>query len=805
MKKLNRNSFEKYIKLNKENCIKSNSAQGITLIALIVTIVVMIIVAGVTINMTVGENGIFAKAVKAKEMQEVAEVKERLELKQLDARLSLGGKSMTLENYLKYLVDQGMIDESDIEDTADSNTKTILVDNQYIYTVREKEDGTIELEYEGKAGKLLPKIKSVSTKVTTSSIEVKVDATRVDGGEYRFYIKDVTSGEDYKKKETNKTGEYTFTGLEQNKEFKVKVEVENKNGIAEKETNIIRTVTVAELTQADLEFTYNPNDWTKDKIVVTVNAKIEIPEGYTLQTSKDMTNWDNTTTQEFTENGYMYVRLYDGINGGKYAVGEVTKIDKDAPTNVTITAGNVNNKIIILTANGKDSASKIKEYQFYVDGKLEKTVTTTEESTTYNYTSTFGEHTGYVVVVDKAENKTTSSTINFSDYTIKTAQEMVTFRNSVNKGTTYEGKTVTLLNDIDLSSICSASIGSWEPIGTSTNRFSGTFVGNNNTIDKLYIDSSNDRQGLFGSIYGADISGIVIGINSSVKGNKYVGGIVGHSKNSEVSNCGNNAKIEASDGTAGGIAGCSIDGNDINNCYNKGVVIVSQQEAGGIIGYNRLATVKYCYNTGYIKGEFYIGGIVGSGAAETKIYNSYNSGKVETTDNTTNGFVGGISARLRNKGVISHCYNTGEIVSNVKQWTGGIVGHNSAYNGTEHLEELKSVVEYSYNKANVTAIGRYTGGIVGNNSAYSNVNNCYILDTIKVMQGTTQASNDVGTSSVSVGKIIGINEGGTYENIGALNTSNMPTVYKVVNGLNDGSSEIWSNSDVNTPKLKWEK
>ena len=783
--------------------IATKQSKGITLIALIVTIVVMIVIAGVTINMTIGENGIFTKAVKAKEMQEAAEVKERLELKQLDARLALGGENMTLENYLKYLVDQGMIDESDIEDTEDSNVKTILVDDKYMYTVVKKDDGTIELEYEGKAGKLLPKIKSVNTKSTTSSIEVKVDATRVDKGEYRFYIKDVASGEEYKKKGTNKTGEYTFTGLEQNKEFKVKVEVENKNGIAEKETSIIRTVTVAELTQSDLEFTYNPNDWTKDKIVVTVNAKIELPEGYTLQTSKDMTNWENTTTQEFAENGYMYVRLFDGINGGNYAVGEVSKIDKDAPTNVSITAGNVNNKIITLTANGKDSASKIKEYQFYVDGKLEKTVTTAEESTTYNYTSTFGDHTGYVVVVDNAENKTTSSTINFSDYTIKTTQEMVTFRNSVNKGTTYEGKTVTLLNDIDLSSVCSASIGSWEPIGTVENRFRGTFTGNNNTIDKLYINSTNNRQGLFGTVQGAKISGIVIGANSSIKGNENVGGIVGYSKDSKISNCGNNARIEASN-NAGGIAGCSVDGNAVNNCYNKSVIITQQNVVGGIIGNNRIATVKYCYNTGYIKGGHYTGGIVGAGNDETKIYNSYNSGKVEGTD-SANDFVGGISARLRNKGVVSYCYNTGEIASNCRAFTGGIVGHNASYNGTENLEELKSVVEYSYNKANVTAIGIYTGGIVGNNSAYCNVNNCYILDTVKVMQGTTQASNDVGVSSVYLGKFIGRNEGGPYENIGTLSASNMPTVYKVVNGLKDGSSEIWSNSNVNAPKLKWEK
>ena len=415
MKKVNKNSLKKYIKFNKENCIKSNNTQGITLIALIVTIVVMIVVAGVTINMTIGENGIFTKAVKAKEMQEAAEVKERLELKQLDARLALGGENMTLENYLKYLVDQGMIDESDIEDTEDSNVKTILVDDKYMYTVVKKDDGTIELEYEGKAGKLLPKIKSVNTKSTTSSIEVKVDATRVDGGEYRFYIKDVTSGEDYKKKGTNKTGEYTFTGLEQNKEFRVKVEVENKNGIAEKETSIIRTVTVAELTQADLEFIYNPNDWTKDKIVVTVNAKIEIPEGYTLQTSKDMTKWENTTTQEFTENGYIYVRLFDGTNGGSYAVGEVTKIDTEKPK-VTTTSSTSNS----ITFSGTDNASGIIGYAVTTT-KVEPTNFVAVDNTKALNNITIGERSQkteyYVWLKDKAENVSEPVTIKTNEAT----------------------------------------------------------------------------------------------------------------------------------------------------------------------------------------------------------------------------------------------------------------------------------------------------------------------------------------------------------------------------------------------------
>ena len=45
---------------------KSNKNSGITLIALVVTIVVLIILATVSINAVLGQNGIIAKAQEAK-------------------------------------------------------------------------------------------------------------------------------------------------------------------------------------------------------------------------------------------------------------------------------------------------------------------------------------------------------------------------------------------------------------------------------------------------------------------------------------------------------------------------------------------------------------------------------------------------------------------------------------------------------------------------------------------------------------------------------------------------------------------
>ncbi len=65
-----------------------------------------------------------------------------------------------------------------------------------------------------------------------------------------------------------------------------------------------------------------------------------------------------------------------------------------------------------------------------------------------------------------------------STYSIGTPAELLGLVHIVNgtNGKTrdsFESKTVTLTANIDLSSVCGASIGSWTPIGTYTNAFMG--------------------------------------------------------------------------------------------------------------------------------------------------------------------------------------------------------------------------------------------------------------------------------------------------------------------------------------------
>lgn len=65
---------------NKKIINNTCNTKGITLIALVVTIIILIILAGVSINLLLGENGIVGKTIYAKQQYEMAQVKEKLDL-----------------------------------------------------------------------------------------------------------------------------------------------------------------------------------------------------------------------------------------------------------------------------------------------------------------------------------------------------------------------------------------------------------------------------------------------------------------------------------------------------------------------------------------------------------------------------------------------------------------------------------------------------------------------------------------------------------------------------------------------------
>jgi len=71
-----------------------------------------------------------------------------------------------------------------------------------------------------------------------------------------------------------------------------------------------------------------------DNIVLANNT------GYTIQMSKDKTNWETTNSLTYTENGAVYARVMkNGSQVGEIKEGEVTNIDKTLPTRGRLSDG----------------------------------------------------------------------------------------------------------------------------------------------------------------------------------------------------------------------------------------------------------------------------------------------------------------------------------------------------------------------------------------------------------------------------------------------------------------------------------
>ena len=128
--------------------IKLNS-KGITLIALVITIIILIILEGVIINLILGENGIIKKAKEAEHKQTVGRLLEKLEL--LKGPIQIDEHTVNLDNYLEKLDD--FTEEYKIKyvDKVDENNAYVVLEEKYRFLIKDTEDGNVEIIYEGLA------------------------------------------------------------------------------------------------------------------------------------------------------------------------------------------------------------------------------------------------------------------------------------------------------------------------------------------------------------------------------------------------------------------------------------------------------------------------------------------------------------------------------------------------------------------------------------------------------------------------------------------------------------------------------
>ena len=381
--------------------------KGITIIALVVTIIVLLILSSISISYVVNKNGIIDNVNKNKENAEIRSIESKLQTESTSFNIQNNGK-LNLEKYMSKVgkIDEWKVNENDeedeIEESVKKNVKEIVVNDKYVFEIKLDNEG-IKIEYLGKKGKLGPRVIWHTYSNTYDTLTLNVVTRRNKGGNIQYWIKE-RGGRDYELKFEGPNNEYTFKQLDINKKYTIKVIA--KKGDKQSAPYIIDVdmVKLPELTDKNTTFAKNPENWTNDTVKVTARTTIT---GYTIQTSQDGEKWENITYQTVDKNGKVYARLSDGHNSGRVYETDVTNIDKLAPNTFTPTATSTT-KSITVTASTTDAAaangsgsSGIAGYRFSKDNG--NTWTAYQTSGTYTWDN-LPQTTNYTIKVEAKDN-----------------------------------------------------------------------------------------------------------------------------------------------------------------------------------------------------------------------------------------------------------------------------------------------------------------------------------------------------------------------------------------------------------------
>ena len=108
-------------------------------------------------------------------------------------------------------------------------------------------------------------------------------------------------------------------------------------------------------------------------------------------------------------------------------------------------------------------------------------------------------------------------------------------------------------NSIDLNVAPYNQGSGWNPIGTPTAPFSGSYDGGCFTISGLYINLSYSLAGLFGFTSNAEITRVRLE-NASITASSWVGSLVGNCNDTNISSCLISSNVTGDD-LVGGLAG----------------------------------------------------------------------------------------------------------------------------------------------------------------------------------------------------------------------------------------------------------
>ena len=388
------------------------------MVALVITIVILIILATVSINAIFGDNGLIQSAEKGKKEQEKAEARERLELVLSDAYAEkhVAKEKYNENEYLDEFIYSRELDAEVTEAEISLNGYTFELDRSVPQLG----------EYIGEAGNLPPTIRNIKViGKTETSAKIEVTVARGEGVKYKYSIKKANEGdESYTQAVEKAENIYEFTGLENtgtNTRYTAKVELVKDGQVVDTE-NI--EIIIGKLESGVVRF--EAVVWKDGEASVKILTE---EKGYTLQyqiNGIEAGSWKDIASESrisgLHHNDTVYGRLWNGIDESEPASIEI----KDTVVPVVNFITDKTDNSIKVTVNATDKESGLDIYVYYLNGG--NPITKNENTHIF---SELKENTPYTI---KVEVKDKANNTGIKQETVTTSKKLATNVSELKEG-----------------------------------------------------------------------------------------------------------------------------------------------------------------------------------------------------------------------------------------------------------------------------------------------------------------------------------------------------------------------------------
>lgn len=789
--------------------------KGITLIALIITVIIMLILAGVTISVITGQGGLFDKVKGAVDLYEQSSQEEANKINELFGGL-FGETNFKSINYeIDKLSNWGTITVIFKINMSDG-IKSIIIDGKR----KEIEEGIKEINFEYDASSLT----ELGIEVTTMKDENIVEIVPIPENEYNIYnaeqlhsfankVNSDENGMNFEGKIVNIMADIDLGARENedgtwNGEIWMPIGNTKSKAFAGTLNGNNHTIKGMYISAQDINaglFSYNKG----------VIKDLGIIESYIYSNNTINNNDGNEGT---TTEGYISV---GAIVGKNFENGQVINCYNESKVKIesgSNTCSNIGGVVGLNISGGIVENS-------YNKGNIEGTCT----SKYFVQGGVVGTNEGSIIKKCNNEGEVRQIDVDVTGNDNLGGVVGVVFSNG-NVEECYNKGTI-VYDTISESSYLGGVIGRSSQnsnIKKCTNE--GILTGNADCSNTVYlgggIGANLSNSSVDTLINRGDINGNITSLTHI-----FVGGVMGTNYDSSTTNCTNEGIIDCTlNGTSsvriggvlatnstsaiasklynnaeikgnyistgyvslGGVVGYQYSTSTLTECINKGNIATDNITAttlffGGNLGYNdKQCIVRNANNEGSIDLNTNISSVIHAGGVlgfnYNVIQNSYNKGyfNISNENQVQYSRIGGIVGNNNSGGNLSASYNTGNLNFNVKATT------NSCIGGIVGLNYSSSSIAQCFNGGNLqyTAGGNslWIGGVSGDNDNNSTIQYCYNRGNIG---GTTTNTGNTGISGI-LGASVSANTTNCYST-GTLSCNKTNVIGGVVGANSNGT------------------